>query len=350
MSVMTAHLAATTIRSLLAVGSNGWELAFLRFLGQDYINLGRSGIIIFFLISGYLVPFSFSGQQPIRHFLISRFFRLYPLFWASLLLVAPLLVISGKPVSLGGLLANATMVPDLIGSERMLDVYWTLTVEMVFYVIVLGLAVMWGPMRLRTAVIASAGAFLVCIAASWMQAEGLRAWGADKVFLIGVMFMGTTLRAVRGRGLGQLAWTTVMVTLFVLATWSRAYVHFVLKLYGPSNEFIGYSVMLTSDLAGLSVFLLHLTSRVTWRPLVGAGLISYSVYILHPIVMMISDELGWTQTLVERSLYLPLISLLAIGLSVLTYLAVEKPAVSLGRQMRHLFGVKPAERKVTDTA
>lgn len=53
---------------------------------RNNFNLGRLGVIIFFLISGYLIPFSFKNKhKPIIKFAISRIFRLYPLYWFSII-------------------------------------------------------------------------------------------------------------------------------------------------------------------------------------------------------------------------------------------------------------------------
>lgn len=49
-----------------------------------HFDLGRFGVVLFFLISGFVVPFSIKGNKPLRRFAISRFFRLYPALWLAL--------------------------------------------------------------------------------------------------------------------------------------------------------------------------------------------------------------------------------------------------------------------------
>src|SRR3954465_8681907 len=41
---------------------------------------GWYGVMVFFLVSGYIVPASLERRGSIQAFWISRFFRLYPLF------------------------------------------------------------------------------------------------------------------------------------------------------------------------------------------------------------------------------------------------------------------------------
>lgn len=45
-----------------------------------YFSPGRLGVVTFFCISGFVIPFSFSGEKPLRTFALSRFFRLYPAY------------------------------------------------------------------------------------------------------------------------------------------------------------------------------------------------------------------------------------------------------------------------------
>ncbi|MBX6766364.1 MAG: acyltransferase, partial [Actinomadura rubrobrunea] len=40
---------------------------------------GHYGVLVFFLVSGYIVPASLERHGSVRAFWISRFFRLYPL-------------------------------------------------------------------------------------------------------------------------------------------------------------------------------------------------------------------------------------------------------------------------------
>ena len=50
------------------------------------VDFGRIGVIIFFLISGFIIPSSLKGNDPraLKHFATKRFFRLYPVYWVSI--------------------------------------------------------------------------------------------------------------------------------------------------------------------------------------------------------------------------------------------------------------------------
>src|SRR6201996_4861860 len=99
----------------------------------ENFSLGRFGVALFFLISGFVVPFSINGDRPLTHFAISRLFRLYPACWGALATMAWL---AGSPPSMTNMLANMTMAPNLFGQSWLSPIYWTLFIELVFYVLV----------------------------------------------------------------------------------------------------------------------------------------------------------------------------------------------------------------------
>jgi peptidoglycan/LPS O-acetylase OafA/YrhL len=49
---------------------------------------GVMGMVLFFLVSGYVIPFSVRSGLDVRAFLIRRLCRIYPLFLAAIMLVA----------------------------------------------------------------------------------------------------------------------------------------------------------------------------------------------------------------------------------------------------------------------
>ncbi|WP_448131354.1 acyltransferase family protein [Stutzerimonas chloritidismutans] len=49
-------------------------------------DFGRIGVVVFFIISGFVIPASLRGPRAVGcyQFLIRRLFRLYPLYWLSI--------------------------------------------------------------------------------------------------------------------------------------------------------------------------------------------------------------------------------------------------------------------------
>src|ERR1017187_7443080 len=103
-----------------------------------FFDPGLFGIAVFFLVSGYIVPASLERGGSVRRFWVGRIFRLYPLF---LVVIATVLVM--HEFSIGTLRgADATphaavfshllMLSDLLGVPSVVNVFWTLSFEMVF--------------------------------------------------------------------------------------------------------------------------------------------------------------------------------------------------------------------------
>ncbi len=105
-------------------------------------RLGWLGVPLFFMISGFVILWSASGTTAER-FLASRASRLYPSFWVCATLTA---LINLDQVTLTQWLANMTLAHFVLKIPSLNDVYWTLFVEIKFYVLVFAL-LLFGQVR-----------------------------------------------------------------------------------------------------------------------------------------------------------------------------------------------------------
>jgi peptidoglycan/LPS O-acetylase OafA/YrhL len=64
---------------------------------NNYLNLGQVGVVSFFLVSGFVIPFSLEKSNSLYAFLISRVFRIYPLYLFVMLVGFLLLVLKIRP-------------------------------------------------------------------------------------------------------------------------------------------------------------------------------------------------------------------------------------------------------------
>jgi peptidoglycan/LPS O-acetylase OafA/YrhL len=111
----------------------------------QWFDPGQYGVFVFFLVSGYIVPASLERKGSVRAFWISRAFRLYPLY-----LLALLASVIGSANGIGNIqgaqhhpLTTAAswllMIPNILTGPNVPNVAWTLSYEMVFYLVLAAL-------------------------------------------------------------------------------------------------------------------------------------------------------------------------------------------------------------------
>jgi peptidoglycan/LPS O-acetylase OafA/YrhL len=101
---------------------------------------GFRGVDLFFMISGFVIFMTLDNTASARDFVVSRFSRLFPTFWASMLLtyiVVTVFGLPGKGVGLVEMILNFTMVPGLLNVRPVDGTYWTLEIELIFYALML---------------------------------------------------------------------------------------------------------------------------------------------------------------------------------------------------------------------
>ncbi len=105
-------------------------------------RFGYLGVHLFFMISGFVILWTAVGRTPTQ-FIISRFSRLYPIFWASIgITLLGILLIQGQSFDIFRIFANMTMIAGYMGEDYIDSVYWTLQVELKFYFLVFILIVL----------------------------------------------------------------------------------------------------------------------------------------------------------------------------------------------------------------
>lgn len=99
---------------------------------------GYLGVELFFMISGFVILYSAQNSSALN-FTISRAARLYPTFWACVLITSlSSLLIGGEryQVTITQVLTNLTMIPSIFNVSYVDGVYWTLLVEIKFYFLI----------------------------------------------------------------------------------------------------------------------------------------------------------------------------------------------------------------------
>jgi peptidoglycan/LPS O-acetylase OafA/YrhL len=203
--------------------------------------------------------------------------RLYPAFWFAVLTTTAVITVwpvYQKRLSAAEILANLTMLQELLGVKNVDMSYWSLTVEVLFYL--LFAAVVARGLTYRRAVLFCAVWTVMAIAAPGLGFGWLST-------LVGARYApyfiaGIALYLVYRFGANLLLWAIVglswMLSLF--------------RLRGDAT-YLGQPYVVLAAI--VSVFFLvmiavavGLSSRVKARWLVNAGALTYPLYLIHQVV------------------------------------------------------------------
>jgi peptidoglycan/LPS O-acetylase OafA/YrhL len=357
-----------------------------------WFNPGQYGVFVFFLVSGYIVPASLERKGSVRTFWVSRIFRLYPLY---LLAVGLALVLYA--VHVGGLnsegsdpvksvLSQMLMMSNVLAGQNLPNVVWSLSYEMIFYLLLT--ALFMARIHRRSSRYALAFAAAAVLGGLLPQAyfnhnlwsPRIIALVADMVVLTGLAFavalrgmprlvgailaamVGLTLLAFNGTWLSPWEALSILALMFTGTmlyraeqgqySWRKAIVIAVTVLglavaaslwHGHSWGISSYADFVSKRPYFMSLFLAGLTfvtglalRHVTWpRFLTWLGVISYSVYLLHPALIEVYRHLTWTahhpfwiQVLVDALFLVILLAVCSV-----TYLFVERPMQEVGRRL-----------------
>jgi len=272
---------------------------------QGYpLRFGRYGVQLFFCISGFVIFWTLARTPRLIDFAFSRYSRLYPAYWAALALCALAAALHGQPLSLAEYAANATMLETFLGVPYVDTVFWTLAIELVFYVwmatfFALGLGQKMAPL---------AGVWLALSAATAIAARVwvLPTW-IDTYFLVSsIPFF-----------LGGVAFYLISVE-----GWKRTYV----AVIGGAMVVAGLRDWRELVVASLifAAFAAAIAGRLRWivNPVTGwLGAISYALYLTHQRVVFSPDRLpGWATLLAMLGCAFALASIVTYG--------IERPAMA----------------------
>jgi peptidoglycan/LPS O-acetylase OafA/YrhL len=253
---------------------------------------GYLGVDLFFIISGFVIFMTADGATP-RSFVASRVGRLYPAFWVAAPLTACVAWLIGSAtfaVTPPQLAVNMTMLPQWFGVKYVDGAYWSLAVEMQFYLMVWLVLVSGGfarPERLLMAwlLLGTVDAVRpIYRLEQWLDVN----WAP--FFTAGICCYLIRQRGVTLSRLGLLAWSFVLALYWVSAEPAR----FSAPGGWGAREAATAGAVLVVFFA---VFTLIAFDR--WRlalsPLtVWAGALTYPVYLLHQYIgYMLIEARGW---------------------------------------------------------
>ncbi|MBL7255833.1 acyltransferase family protein [Paractinoplanes lichenicola] len=305
---------------------------------------GLLGVELFFLISGFVICMS-SWGRTLGQFFASRVSRLFPAYWAAVILTGVVAMIfpltggvtdGGRP-SVLDLAINLTMLQQPLGHDPVDGVYWTLFVELKFYLI-MAIVLARGGLTYRRAVLLCAVWMTAAVFAPSLGSPALNALvisdyapyfiGGIALYLIHRFGPAPLLFGITG-----LAWLVCL-----------ARVNDRMHDLGPKVPPWPGFVIITLSYAVLLLVALGYTDRIQWRWLTVAGALTYPLYLLHSRIGHTVIRAAYERLTAPVWVMITVTTLLMLGLAWLVHRWVERP---LGRRLRDLVLTPPADRSKT---
>jgi peptidoglycan/LPS O-acetylase OafA/YrhL len=286
--------------------------------------VGRLGVQVFFVISGFVIPYSmWANRYTLKqwgNFIARRLIRLEPPYVASIVLVLfttfVVSVVTGKTgfsVDWQAVLLHLGYINVFFGKPWLCGVYWTLAIEFQYYLLI---AVLYPLLVLTHSYLNAAVTVLLAVASYFISiyVNDNFIFYHFPIFIVGIITFQKTI----GRIAGWQYW---------------------LQLAGLlSFVFVQSSKGVAVAVGGAALAILY-NLELKWKPLYFLGKISYSLYLIHWIVgvelvrnlaLYFYPNMGQPQKIVVAILGIAL-SVLA---SVLFYNVIEKQSISWGKMLK----------------
>ena len=302
-------------------------------------KLGTTGVDLFFIISGFVISMSLNSAKDGLTFVINRAARLYPTYWAVVTFTFILIRITTSNenmlLHIIEYLGNMTMfqfylsLPDLDGP------YWTMIIEMLFYIVMLALFKfnLLQHIRLIGAAICLLVTFISVL--FWNDHtqsafELIPLLEFFPLFFAGIMFYQIH-STQNDRFLNYLLIVGCLICqilLFNHAGRSRLFI-----------DHLSYSVMLVIFFSLFTLFVNNKLKFIVTKPTLFLGKISFALYLVHQFVSIgiiypyFVDKLHYNFWLITLCVALPTV----IGIATLITYKIEIP-----------FGVKMKEKLRTN--
>lgn len=279
-------------------------------------DFGHYGVQLFFIISGFVIFMSVSRGKSALDFMIKRTFRIYPAYIFAIILTFLVLGKSGIDINrtFFEAIINFTMFQEFFGVRNIDGVYWSLRVEMTFYLMMAVVLYLGAKNRVMLVSFAMlAGGFFIQIMNDrvggdfWTTMERFSTANYVQMFVIGIMFY-----CIWQHGPKIKYMSLVLVSIIY---------DFVFE--GLTNGMF--------TLLFIAIFGLVLAGKMKWlnnRFLLFLGSISYPLYLVHQnIGYAMIREMEKFGMIHELWILVPLF--LSIALSVLIVKYVEVPVQNL---------------------
>ncbi|MER6830226.1 acyltransferase [Streptosporangium sp. NPDC000563] len=306
-------------------------------------GLGILGVELFFMISGFVILMSIWGRS-LGAFALSRLVRLYPAYWVSVAVTAAVYGLTAATaldpkLSLGEYGINLTMLQRALGVYDANGVYWSLWVELRFYVLI-SILVIFGVTLNRCLVFMGV----------WLLAAGFFA-GSDEAWVELVVMPKYAAYFVGGMAFFLMTRFGPRLVLWCLAGISGGLaVSAAIDRVAGRVEKVGYAAMpvpewaVVATVVGFYVLMamvaLGWLGWLRWRGLVVLGALTYPLYLFHtPAAVLIVPAL---RDVLPSPLTALVTVLAATAFSYLVYRVAERPLQEFVKSVRRRRAASPS--------
>jgi peptidoglycan/LPS O-acetylase OafA/YrhL len=329
---------------------DGWRGLAILLVLIDHLNLfsakqshslyalGQHGVLIFFVLSGYLITSTLaqereqSGQIDLKAFYLRRFFRLMPAAWTYLFVAYFLLHSMPGMEALSALLfwRNYEMSASGLGTH-----FWSLSIEEQYYLVWPAAFLLLDSRRARLLAMVAA-----CAVAAWRSMHLHQLASLPFVYSLQTQYRADSLLVGCAAALAPRRWLIkafdhrwMLAASLIGIVACIAFFH----LYGPIGEsmLIAFAIWSTSNYPDRFPILSRVLES---RALVQIGVMSYSLYLWQQLAFSMLPNASALVNLVK-------VLLLALFASISFY-AIERPAIRFGRS---LLRIRQEERRAQVT-
>lgn len=301
----------------------------------NWLELGETGVVAFFLVSGFVIPLSLEKTSDFRLFWIHRALRIYPLYVLIFVLMFTLKA-GGTINSFGSFLANAVshllFIQEYVRQEGFVGGSWTLSLEAVWYVSISSLFLVSLHKKMNWIV---GAAVIVSFASQGFCAAGHHLpMGRLSMLLcciIGLLCYRRSRLEVSSSNFGALfalLSTTIVLNLLV-----------GLRLFPSEQPTATFQTAIDSWGLAFAIFFIPYVTRKShlWGHSVFAflGRISYSIYLLHAVVLFMLSKID-----LEGFVLIAATFTFTIASSIVTYTWIELPPIRFGHTLKP---IKPVD-------
>jgi peptidoglycan/LPS O-acetylase OafA/YrhL len=294
-------------------------IAYINNWYRDFCKLGFIGVPIFFVVSGYCILIALHHNSNPYNFAIRRFFRIFPPYWFSVILVIIIIVgeklITGTnsvpfPKQISDMLATVVLLTSPVTHVPTINwVYWTLPYEVMFYVAIFLIALFkQAYFTIILIIITLLTLFLPQTVNGFLSF--FKYW---PMFMLGVGVYNLNFNSHK-----KLSLVLLIITIISL-------------IFGG----IGVSYIITSV---ITAGLIYWNNRRPMQQniLSKYGDISYSLYLIHvPVGIYVLGflKLKFQTNIIENIVCDLVVLFVCAGLSMLMFKYVEMPAIKYGKQL-----------------